>query len=173
MNDIQEHVQRILAQNNISRPPIPVERIASSLGLEVRYASLDADVSGAIFRNEGEVVIGVNSFHHPNRQRFTIAHEIAHFILHKGLEIHLDNDFRVNLRNEESSLGVDSEEIQANRFAAELLMPTSFIQRDTANLTDVDAGALQRLAKRYKVSQQAMQIRLVNLGLLSPIGLEG
>jgi len=172
MNDFRARVEQILEDNNISRPPVPVERIASSLGLELRYAPLDADVSGAILRNGQEAVIGVNSFHHPNRQRFTIAHEIAHFLLHAGLDVHLDNDFRVNLRDEESSLAVDSDEIEANGFAAELLMPTGFVLKDIGDLTEIDDVAIQRLARRYKVSQQAMQIRLVNLGFLPPIGLD-
>ena len=101
----------------------------------------------------------------PARQRFTLAHELAHALLHPGKEVRFDKDFRVNLRSEASGLGVDVEEIEANFFAASLLMPRRFLQADPeAALVDVeDARAVARLATRYGVSPHAMTIRLGNL----------
>jgi len=148
------------------RSPVPVERIAQNLGIEVRFEAAEDNLSGALIREtKGRVVIGVNSDHHPNRQRFTIAHEIGHFILHKGMKLHVDEDFRVNLRDG----SVNDEEIDANAFAAELLMPTEFIERDVQKLVRVDQQALERLARRYQVSSRAMEIRLTNLGLETPL----
>jgi Zn-dependent peptidase ImmA (M78 family) len=167
---IQEQVRKILRDNKIQRPPVPVEQIAENYGIEIRYEPAEEELSGALIRKgRNKVVIGVNSFHHPNRQRFTIAHEIAHFLLHEGIKVHVDQDFRVNLRDEQSSKAVSWEEIEANGFAAELLMPTAFITRDTQRFQTFDEQTKQRLANRYRVSKHAMGLRLANLGLDSPV----
>jgi Zn-dependent peptidase ImmA (M78 family) len=168
ISKIREKVEALLRGNRIRKPPVPVERIATKLGLEIRCAPLDGDLSGALVRNDGEIYIGVNSLHHPNRQRFTIAHELGHFSLHKGIKIHVDRDFRVNWRDEDSSKAVDPEEMEANRFAAELLMPTHLLVRDIEELKRLDRRTVDLLARRYKVSQQAMKIRLGNFGFVLP-----
>jgi Zn-dependent peptidase ImmA (M78 family) len=169
MHDMQKRVRDLLHRNRVLGPPVPVQRIAERLGLQVRFAPLNGDVSGAILRSGSETVVGVNSFHHPNRQRFTIGHEIAHFLLHEGLSMHIDRQFRINLRDQESSKALDSEEIQANRFAAELLMPVDFLVKDLAAVADINDETISRLARRYRVSSQAMQIRLANLGFVDPL----
>ena len=163
---IQKQVSELLKVNRIMRSPVPVEKIAQNLGIEVKYEAAEDDLSGALVREpKGRVVIGVNSAHHPNRQRFTIAHEIGHFILHKGMSLHVDQDFRINLRDGSTN----DEEIDANAFAAELLMPTDFIGRDMQKTGGVGQQALERLARRYQVSARAMEIRLTNLGLKTPL----
>jgi len=164
--EIRKQVSKLLRENEVTHSPVPVEKIAQSLNILVRFEEADDDLSGALIRDpKGRVVIGVNSAHHPNRQRFTVAHEIGHFILHKGISLHVDEDFRVNLRDG----SVNRDEIQANAFAAELLMPTEFIEKDTKKLGQVDQQALERLARRYQVSARAMEIRLTNLGLWTPL----
>jgi Zn-dependent peptidase ImmA (M78 family) len=122
-----------------------------------------------VYRDGDRIVVGVNSLHHPNRQRFTIAHEIGHLLLHRGKEVHIDRTFRVNLRDDVSSKAVDQEEIQANRFAAELLMPRGMLIEDlkTQQIDYENEEALGELAKRYRVSLQAMTFRLANLGLVT------
>jgi Zn-dependent peptidase ImmA (M78 family) len=168
MPSVRQNVKELLKQSAVKKPPVPVERIAQHLGLDVRYAPFEGDLSGALIRTKEETYIGVNSFHHSNRQRFTIAHEIAHYLLHKGLRVHIDKEFWVNYRDEELSKAVKWQEIEANKYAAELLMPTDFVVRDINKLKRLDKQAMQILAKRYKVSPQAMQITLANLGLVIP-----
>ncbi len=165
---IREKVEALLKQNRIHKPPVPVEKIAARLGLDVRSAPLDGDLSGVLVRNDGEVYIGVNSLHHMNRRRFTIAHELGHFALHRGIRMHVDRDFRVNWRDDDSSKAVDPEEMEANRFAAELLMPTHLLLKDIEGLKRFDRGTVDLLARRYRVSPQAMGIRLGNFGFLLP-----
>lgn len=165
---IREKVEQLLSRNKISKPAVPVERIAKSLKLTVRKAPLDSDLSGALVRSDGEAYIGVNSRHHPNRQRFTIAHELGHFVLHNGMKLHVDDDFRVNWRDGDSSRAVSPEEMEANRFAAELLMPTQLIVKDIEELESVTDAAVRSLARRYKVSPYAMRIRLANFGFIMP-----
>jgi len=171
MPNIEQQAARLLEKNNVRRAPVSVDAIAKALGLDVRYAPTSDDVSGALIRNGNSAVIAVNSAQHENRQRFTIAHEIGHFILHKRTERHFDEDFRIDYRNTVSSEAT-RDEIEANRFAAALLMPESFLRQDLMKMKVVDSEAehiVQTLAIRYKVSQRAMELRLLNLGYISPL----
>jgi len=163
-------VRKLLDEQRIQKPPVPVEEFAKRLGAEIRYSPLEGEISGMVFRHEDQVIIGVNSLHHPNRQRFTIAHEIGHMLLHKGVEVHVDRTFRINLRDDVSSQAVDPEEIEANRFAAELLMPEHMLIGDLkGRVIDFEnEDDLRRLAAKYRVSLQALTFRLINLGLISP-----
>jgi len=81
---------------------------------------------------------------------------------------HVDGDFRVHWRDRESSAGVDWNEIEANRFAAALLMPEQMLRDDLNTCTLLDRAGVQQLASLYNVSRLAMQFRLINLGLLPP-----
>jgi Zn-dependent peptidase ImmA (M78 family) len=162
---IRKEAAQILHKNRVKVPPVPVDRIAESLGAHVRYQPFEGELAGMLVRGKDQIIIGVNSMHHINRQRFTIAHECGHFLLHKGDEIHIDRTFRINKRNEVSSLAVDPDEIEANRFAAELLMPFDMIMADLRE-RDIDAENeqdIKQLAERYQVSLQAMTHRITNL----------
>lgn len=161
---IRKRVTQILDELKITEPPIPVEAVAHHLGANVKFSPFEGDdLAGMLIRGDNRIVIGVNSLHHPNRQRFTIAHECGHLLLHKG-EVHVDHNFLVNRRDEESSLAKNPEEIEANRFAAELLMPWAMIQAELASQVDVeDAEVIREFARRYEVSTQAMTYRVANL----------
>lgn len=155
---IRREAQRVLDQMKINRPPVPVEKIAAALGATIKYAPYEGEIAGMLVRSNGEIVIGVNSLHHPNRQRFTIAHELGHLLLHKE-DVHIDRAFR----NAVSSQAIDPNEIEANRFAAELLMPFSMINDADISQIDVeDESALRELAQKFMVSLQAMTFRVTN-----------
>ncbi len=161
-------VEELLHQFGVKRPPVPVDKLVKKLGLTLAPLPADDEISGAIIRSGGHVVIAVNPAHHINRQRFTIAHELGHYFLHEGLEKHVDQNFRVAWRNAESSKAVNWTEIQANRFAAELLMPYRFMIKDLDSLEAVDRHAVALLASKYIVSPDAMKIRLLQLGIIGP-----
>lgn len=173
---IRALVERLLANQGISEPPIRVVDVARSLGVRVRKEPADSELSGFLLRDARSrtAVIGVNSLHHPNRQNFTAAHELGHFLLHEGERVHIDRSaltYQVNLRTEASSQGTDREEVEANVFAAELLMPAQMLARDLAehdalDLIDEDSKVLRELAGRYRVSSQALTFRLANLGYI-------
>lgn len=165
---IKKIVEGILRKGGIIKPPITVERIAKELNIRVRFERFEGDLSGCIVRQGDHVTIGINSFHHKNRQRFTLAHEIGHFFLHKGDEVIVDRGFRVNLRDSEAAKAENPEEIEANYFAAELLMPTRFLLRDLhGQELDIESGGhIRELSSRYEVSPQALGYRLTNLGYL-------
>ena len=157
--------EALLADVGVNRPPVPVKLIAESLGATVRYAPFNGELAGMLIRDDVErgVVIGINSLHHPNRQRFTIAHECGHLQLHEGQRAFVDRSpFRINRRDELSSQATDAEEIEANRFAAELLMPYKMIMDDVqgSDLDIDDEAAVRELANRYGVSLQAMTLRI-------------
>jgi len=169
LQQIQQEVKRLLSRNNILKAPVPVFLIANNDGISIREAPTAANVSGALVRSGPAVFIAVNSVHHTNRQRFTVAHELAHYYLgHLNSDLHVDDDFTIKKRDERSSLAIDSNEIAANQFAAELLMPVDFIITDAAEIMPIDQEKARRLARKYQVSEQAMTIRLSNLGFLPP-----
>lgn len=166
---IRELSTDLLEKHNIVSAPVNVEKIAHAMHLDVRKDRVEGDISGFLFRDheKSSAIIGVNSNHHSNRQRFTIAHELGHFLLHTGDKVHVDRGFEVRLRSDESSKGTDIDEKEANLFAAELLMPKSFVQRDldeigSVDLTDEDV--IKKLADKYQVSPHAFAFRLSYLG---------
>lgn len=84
------------------------------------------------------------------------------------LEEHVDQNFSIAWRNADSSKAINWLEIQANRFAAELLIPTDFLTADLDSLQSIEKRTVALLASRYGVSPQAMKIRLTNLGIIGP-----
>jgi len=162
-------VQGLLATHKIKEAPVPVEKIAKAQGARIFYQSLDNDMSGFLYRDKAQAVIGVNTHHAPVRQNFTTAHELGHLLLHDQEQLHVDHGFRVRLRDDMSSQGTDEAEREANLFAASLLMPKEFIEADLASedyFDLLDDGFLQNLARKYGVSAQALVNRLKNLGYI-------
>ncbi|WP_082731251.1 MULTISPECIES: ImmA/IrrE family metallo-endopeptidase [unclassified Sphingomonas] len=153
----------VLTKFKVESAPIPIEQIARARGIAVQHLPLDDELSGMSFIKNGISVIVVNAAHHPNRQRFTIAHELGHHIMHADYlldNVHVDK--AVLHRNSRSSDGVDTKEIEANAFAAEVLMPTS-LMRSYKDLDINDERKLASVAKHFRVSVSAMIIRILNL----------
>jgi Zn-dependent peptidase ImmA (M78 family) len=174
MTKAETEALQLLKNAKITEAPIPVEQIAQNAGALVSYQPFEAqDISGLLYRKTGTApVIGVNSNNPKVRQRFTIAHELGHLTLHEGHDLILERLVRLNFRDATSSTASDEEEIEANRFAAELLMPREPLQR-TFNLLLQgrqlsDLELVRRLARRFEVSQSAMEYRLTGLGMLTP-----
>lgn len=164
--------RQLLHRLGIQSAPTPVERIAKALNAQVRFSPFDDELSGMIYVKDGVPIIGVNSLHHPLRQRFTIAHELGHLELHREMiesTVHVDKDFPANLpalkRDPKSAIGTERVEIEANEFAAELLMPEALmVQALTGKQFDIeDDRPIEELAKKFRVSKQALQYRIRNL----------
>jgi Zn-dependent peptidase ImmA (M78 family) len=147
-----------------------LERIAGFLHLVVTVEPLQDDVSGMLLRRGEWAVIAVNRSQHTRRRRFTIAHEIGHFMLHKG--VYIDKDTRINQRRSRSSSGLDIDEVQANAFAAELLMPAELLVREFNRRVRIgsrsELAIVNSLADYFEVSAKAMEIRLKVIGALAP-----
>jgi Zn-dependent peptidase ImmA (M78 family) len=165
---IEEHVLRILSEHNITKPPVPVDRLIRLQGIKIVMKSMENNVSGFILQEDGKSLIAINSFHPPVRQRFTLAHELGHYLLkHKPQGMIVDNnDFPLLWRDDEASKGTNNQEREANLFASLLLMPRAFLENDLQNLRNVDTHNdtfTKNLAKKYGVSPQAMLLRISGL----------
>lgn len=175
--NVEEQAYQILKDLKINEIPVPLEKIASYYDIEIQEEEFEGgELSGVLIRNPTNTIIGVNSSHPLNRKRFTIAHEIGHYFLHKGDPIHIDRGFRVNFRNQNSSLAVNVEEIEANAFAAALLMPEkklkNIFQKKLKEGIDIESSEeLKKLAQEFGVSQQSLIIRLMKLGLIEDFSL--
>jgi Zn-dependent peptidase ImmA (M78 family) len=166
---IESLIEELLATYEITEAPVPVEMIAKGRGARIFYQSLEDDVSGFLYRDTAQTVIGVNTHHAPVRQKFTTAHELGHLLLHDQEQLHVDRDFRIRLRDDVSSQGTDEAEREANLFAASLLMPKRFLGEDLQNEEYVDLfgdNFLVGISRKYGVSTQALVNRLKNLGYI-------
>lgn len=165
---IRELAEKLLRKHNPKGAPVKVKDIAEALGIEVKLEEVDDDLSGFLYRERksGRTVIGANANHHKNRQNFTIAHELGHYLLHEGETVHLDSKkpgYTIQLRNPMSSTGEDLSEREANLFAAELLMPATLLEKHLSGKSlDLleDDTFLRKLAVKYGVSVQTLTIRL-------------
>ncbi|PPH50207.1 ImmA/IrrE family metallo-endopeptidase [Rathayibacter sp. AY1E2] len=141
--------------------PVDPVSIARSLGINVFTAALDNTLSGFIAKlaDGGDTNIFLNSEHAAVRQRFTCAHELGHyFAIQKAQEPKATYFHR---RDSLSACGTNSEEIYANQFAAELLMPEARVRE--LHRLGLDAYGL---AKKFHVSFDAVNHRLKNLRLV-------
>ena len=137
--------------------PVDLAGLARHFGLAVKAATLDPGKSGEIRPDGvGGYVIKVNRHDSVGRQRFTVAHEIAHFLLHRnhiGTGISDDALYRSNQS--------DQIEWEANRLAADVVMPTKAIRQAIATAEKLGiANYRDELADRFQVSRAAMGIKL-------------
>ena len=156
--NLPEETRRLI-QNNQQDVPVKASGLAKVLGVSVVASTLPAGISGEIRpvpgRN-GEFFIKVNRHDSPRRQRFTVAHELGHFLLHR-------DQIRDGIRDDvlyRSNLS-DRREAEANRIAADLLMPEPLMREwiEQARILQVE-DTVAYLAERFDVSESAMKIRL-------------
>lgn len=136
-------------------------------------------VSGLIMyrQDRNEFGIFIEETDHPNRKRFTFAHELGHYFLHKdelkkGNGYFVDNEktfslfracFSRQLEDVDTQVKRKVMESEANCFAAELLMPKALVEKAYPELN----YNIKELASFFRVSEQAMTFRLFNLSLLA------
>jgi Zn-dependent peptidase ImmA (M78 family) len=166
---IDARATQLLHEHNLMQIPVDVGAVASQLGAQVVFDDLDDDVSGFLLREKRVITIAINKDHHPNRQRFTLAHECGHLHLHadKGDRLWLDKTYF--FRDGSSSQGDQFAEIEANQFAAGLLMPEELIRSYLGPVTSISDVDVVRLAMQFEVSERAMTFRLISLDLLDPV----
>lgn len=169
----EREAQRLLSRMGITKPAVDVEAIAKKLNIDVAYQRFKDDLSGVLVKAGERSAIGINSKHSPVRQRFSIAHELAHFWLGHPGDMFVDESkgrASIVFRDGRSADGTNLHEMEANRFAASLLMPAVFLFESLTKclsdgLLEIDREIIPRLSNEYCVSQQAMKIRLSSLGL--------
>lgn len=128
-------------------PPVDVDAIVSALGFELRERNQVEDA--LLIRDNGEIIVKTNS--PPARQRFSVAHELGHYV--KGHEVAFARARGLGDRPVERR--------EADRFAARLLMPEDWLRWAHTELE----GNAEALAERFQVSGPAMRLRLRELGL--------
>lgn len=169
-SQIDARAENILHQTDMLRVPVDVELVAHRLNLQIEATSLGENVSGLLVVEKGQGVIGYNATQAAVRQRFTIAHEIGHFVLHLSNNpsaLFIDTQYIVYRRDAKSSTGEDQQEREANRFAAALLMPAVLLHAELQkrSFDFGDEEMLTALASKFQVSTQAMSIRLSTLNI--------
>lgn len=143
--------------------PIDPAKIAEALGLKVFSADLQIDVSGMLVKHPArDPEIYVNGRDSKNRQRFSCAHELGHYVKRTSEEVRTTEEGweYIDLRSPLSATGLDPDEVWANRFAAALLMPASLVKEVHSRISEPAT-----LAFEFGVSSDAMNFRLQNLGL--------
>lgn len=158
--ETRERAREVLKMVGVTGPPVDVEAVAKSLGFLVLPYPLPDSTSGLTFIEREVKTIGVNSAHAAVRQRFSAAHELGHYL--SGHESY--DHGQAYIEDRPNWLDPQGrQEIEANEFAAELLMPEQFLKADLAKM-GLDVSAL---AQRYNVSEQTMWIQLIDLKLAS------
>ncbi|MDR0443752.1 MAG: ImmA/IrrE family metallo-endopeptidase [Treponema sp.] len=155
--------------------PVDIKLIMKDRKIIVKETKLPDDISGVLDTRGERPIVLVQKEHDKKRRRFSLAHELGHYILNSSPRgVHLDRHtyFRSNL----SSAGTDMEEKKANRFAAELLMPSDILLEilpdhipDLIDANEADSSkALKELAKLFDVSVAALTIKIS--GVLKGMG---
>ena len=168
--------KQVREEFKLDSAPVLLEPVAEANGIRVVYSDkLEKDnISGMLFYEEGTPLIVINKFNNPERQRFTFAHELGHFYLHQNSNfVDRENNSKVNFRNGRSGLAIDAKEIQANTFAADILMPKEtlkdsvvrFIEKNPSSKVD---DLIQEIADDFQVNPLAMEYRLKNCGFIDP-----
>lgn len=158
-------VNEVLRNHWDWKVPVDLKRIAQSLNIRVEPLSQleqQEGISGSAFIDENNRMVAKYSPNEStNRQRFTIAHELGHFLLnHVTRE---NTRYRADRINSFSSRTFDPSEAEANEFAANVLMPKPAIEHFMNN---TELSSVEELASAFQVSEAAMYYRLKNLNLI-------
>lgn len=178
INDI---AWQLIITAGILTPPVNPYTIADNLGVQYKEADLGS-ISGMLVIKNGKTTIGINKDDNSVRQRFSMAHELGHYVLghhNEKDDVLMDEEFVVLLRGDRASKGEDPKEIQANAFAASLLMPEILLRQEIKDILNKgysldlspqqEDNAISQLAKRFEVSQIAMTYRIGNLQLFEAV----
>lgn len=157
--ELEDLTNEILFEHDMLKIPVDVVKIADDLGIEIYETELKKEISGAISYDSKNKKFSIllNKKNSTKRKRFTIAHELGHYFLHKNIlendEIHIDIMYRDDSKN--------YEEKKVDYFAGALLMNKMLLEK-LYNKTD----SIAELSEIFDVSESAMTVRLNILGLL-------
>ncbi|MCG8607360.1 ImmA/IrrE family metallo-endopeptidase [bacterium] len=145
----------------LSEYPVKLGSLARELGVgAIKVSSMRTGVSGQITKENGDYIIRVNRNEARERQRFTIAHELAHYLLHQHVIDSSPDGITDNVLYRSGA--PERIEYEANRLAADLVMPMELIEqklnRDFRGV--VTEATIESLAASFGVSKAAMEIRL-------------
>lgn len=176
MRHEEDRAAALLRKYGVDKPPVPVEDIAAAEGALIVRNHFDGTESGFTLRDGKRIIIGINTRTSRKRQRFSVAHELGHVLLHPLNPLIVDHAVRIDWRDDVSALGTDAQEIEANAFGAALLMPKDMVieavKGSVARFRDISAAPsrdelISELAKGFDVSNDAIGFRLINLGIFA------
>jgi len=151
--------------------PINVDAIASRYGIKVISTPLQGKVGEITFNSDGSSVIKMDPFEnsYEPRRRFTLAHELGHFFLHR-VPNYAYEDTKETMLDRKNTYW-DGKEGEANSFAAQLLMPEKLIERYGTQIISADNNIslddfVNRMSTIFNVSKQSMRFRLSGLGII-------
>ena len=151
--EVRADIDEYLAEH-----PVKLGAIAKRLGVKVLLSTLPRGTSGQIGQENGDFVIRINRHEAKHRQRFTLAHELAHYLLHRDLIV-AEGGWSENvlLRSGQPA----NVEYEANRLASDLVIPSAKLAEATAEYTGpMTSEVIEDLARRFGVSTAAMEIKL-------------
>lgn len=162
---IQQLANSLIGEN--PRLPIPIKDIIKGQGIKLLPYDMEDGVSGILMIEKNNSTIGYAKGESPLRQRFTMAHELGHFMLHQHNDLFIDKGFRTMYRPSSNTPSKEWQEWEANEFAACILMPEHLVREEIEKIeVDYDNNDwIDDLAKKFKVSPSAMSIRITRLGL--------
>lgn len=147
-------------ENLLAERPVKLGAIAARLGVKVLLSTLPRGISGRIGQEDGDFVIRINRHEAEHRQRFTLAHELAHFLLHRD-RIVAEGGWSENvlLRAPNQPIEVDQE---ATRLALDLIMPLGPLAEAAKQYAGATMGGevIEDLARLFRVSPAFMLVRL-------------
>ncbi len=162
-----------LPSTDRAKSRIDIEKLIRVHNIHLKEHTLSGDVSGvSMTEDDGTQMIIVNKRQSPERKRFTMAHELGHSLLKHGTFLNLNRNRKsvVLFRNGSTSKGSDWREVEANYFAASLLMPEEILYSEIKKLkndsksSSITEDDVKSLSDTFEVSSIAMSIRLSNLG---------
>jgi Zn-dependent peptidase ImmA (M78 family) len=149
---------RAVVDRHLAVKPVPLGAMATELGIEVKISALPPGISGMIERVGNSYLIKINRHETRERQRFTLAHEIAHYLLHRNI---IDAAGQISDTVLYRSGQPESVEFEANRLAADIIMPDELVQADLSKIkAPLTEEVIEFLARQWQVSKAAMEIKL-------------
>ena len=150
-------------------PALKIDDLIEEQDVKIIEKDLGSSMSGASLYDGKDRIILINENEHENRKRFTKAHELGHVLLHQDQNLRVDNSDsnEVFLRDKDSSSGEYWREVEANNFAAAILMPKDLVEKEYRAICKSGSKSdelTEKLAKKFKVSVDAMTIRRQKLG---------
>ena len=157
MRNNSESLNDIISRHQ-NQLPVPIVKIAHEMGVKVYRSEGWPDYISGLIRTDSlprggtsGYAIYTNASHPKKRRRFTIAHELGHYVLHRNLIGNGITDDALYRSRLDGPI-----ERQANRFAAMLLMPWNLIVESIEQGIDT----VEELAEKFDVPKSAMSIRL-------------
>lgn len=153
---VRKMVKKVLAESKIKEPPVDLQQIIRSHGLGYEEVEDFPDSVDALTVQDGkQVYIAVNARHHIHRRRFSAAHELGHWFLHRE-EMHEDSITIDNPPSEGSEIGTKAPaESEADLFAGELLVPLEMLRVHHQK-------TIPELSKIFVVSEQVVSIAVTS-----------